>query len=59
MPPYRANEVTINIADEVENSFRENLPLMINKTIWMIFPNKKHKFDAWTVSLLEYFDSRE
>ena len=46
MPPYRAIEVTINIADEVENSFRENLPLMINKTSWMIFPNKKHKFDA-------------
>ena len=46
MPPYRANEVTINIADEVENSFRENLPLMKNKNIWMILPNKKHKFDA-------------
>jgi hypothetical protein len=46
MPPYRANEVTINIADEVENSFRENLPLIINKNIWIIFPNKKHKFDA-------------
>jgi hypothetical protein len=46
IPPYRANEVTSSIEEKVENSFRENLPLMKNKNIWIIFPNKKHKFDA-------------
>jgi hypothetical protein len=46
MPPYRAIKVTNSIAEKVDNSFRENLSLMKNKNIWIIFPNKKHKFDA-------------
>ena len=35
-----------SIAEKVDNSFRENLSLMKNKNIWIIFPNKKHKFEA-------------